>query len=355
MYFIPGHIMIKSPVRVVADLIASGYKKDYDRRFHVFGPWSDIAKVLPPKARVLLHDNHNHLGIGATTVSDWGGWQFGISYGRMHSPREVYDTLSGMGVTYVTWEHGRSQASDSLAGDIMFYNFVFKYVHVVKSFGGVTLGKMPESPPPEEFEDTVAFLGCPKGGHKTGLYHVRDLTTPVFGPHNKKYKAPTKKADAETSPEELVKAASFVVVATKCSKSLPASARSAFRQTPRRRKVMGEQVGDSGSGPTRRGTSRARARQAPWSLLRSTKTSWTATSRRHDAREVTARRIWRWAAAKTASTGTLKSTLPAITMCQRTPVPCSRRSATRERQRAHACRRSSSRAARSSRCSGRRS
>ena len=44
--------------------------------------------------------------------------------------------------------------------------------------------------------------------------------------------------------------------------------------------------------------------------------------------DATARNKCLWATANTASAGALKITLPAITMCQRTPVPCSLSNAT---------------------------
>jgi hypothetical protein len=239
VYFIPGHVMIKSPVRVATDLMSSGYQKNHESRFRIFTPWSDIGKALPKGANVLLHDNHSHLGINAISVSDWGGWQFGISYGRMGSPREIHDMLVKMGVTHMTWDAGKSQAWDSVAGDIMFFDFALKYALSPKSYGGITLAKMPKTPPPDEIEDTVAVIACPRDAYKTGLYHVKDLHVPVFGPRRKKYPKPTIRAGGE--PEELVKEASYVVLSTKCKKTMPAAERSKFMRAPKRRKVGGEQ------------------------------------------------------------------------------------------------------------------
>ncbi len=97
---------------------------------------------------MLLHDNHNHLGIGAETLSDWNGWQYGISYGRQRAPREVWDLLKGMGVTHVAWDTQVSMGWDTVAGDLMFFDFALKRTVKHAKYGGMTLAEMGPLPGP---------------------------------------------------------------------------------------------------------------------------------------------------------------------------------------------------------------
>lgn len=241
VYFLQTHAMIKSPVKAVVDLIAAGHRKttkaEYEARFHVFAPYSDIRKTLPKGATVLLHDNHVHTGLAANTVSDWGGWQFGISYGRLESPKDVYSTLKGLSVTHLLWQSKTSKGWDSLAGDIMFFNFALRYGTERKVFGNTIVAKMPTVPPSGNFNDKVAVLGC-NHGYATGLYRVRELTVPVFGPKKDKYPRP--QANSSTmSHDDLLASAGFAVLDTRCVPSLPVPFRTQFTHAANRLVIKG--------------------------------------------------------------------------------------------------------------------
>jgi hypothetical protein len=240
VYFIPTHAMIKSPIKAVVDLLATGYAKRYDQRYQVYPSFQAIAKALPPGARVLLHDNHVHLGIGAESVSDWGGWQFGISYGRLRSPREVWDLLRGMGVTHVAWDNQVSKGWDSVAGDLVFFDFALKRTAKPSKHGGMTLAEMGPRPAEGPLPSTVAYLGC-NDTYRSGLYELADLTVPVFGPKSRSYPAPRRAGPPRgASAEELAGAAAFVVLDPKCQPSLPASERNSFTLAAKRRVVRGK-------------------------------------------------------------------------------------------------------------------
>jgi hypothetical protein len=239
VYFIPAHAMIKSPQKKVIDLLGAGYRKEYDARLDVFGVYPDVGKALPPDARVLLHDNHVHVGLGRTSVSDWGGWQFGISYGRQKSAREVYDLLSSLKVTHLLWDSQVSKGWDSLAGDIMFFDFALRYGEEPKKFGGSVLARMPKEPPPAELDDRAVFLGC-NDQYKSGLYRLKDLTVPVFGPKRTKFPAPERPGPpAGESADALVADAAFVVIDPRCQKTTPDKVRTGFTLAARRKVVNG--------------------------------------------------------------------------------------------------------------------
>src|SRR5262249_18704956 len=144
----------------------------------------------------------------------------GISYGRQRTPRDVYTLLREMGVTHVVWTAGRSNGWDSLAGDIMFFNFVVNEAKNRKNVGEFIVAKMPPAAPSAPFHDAVVFLGS-NTMYKPGLYAVHDLTVPVFGPKSETYPEPTEKAPpAGTAPSALVAKTNILVLDEKCQKPL---------------------------------------------------------------------------------------------------------------------------------------
>jgi hypothetical protein len=146
-----------------------------------------------------------------------------------------------MGVTHVAWDTQVSKGWDSVAGDIMFFDFAQKRTVKQAKHGGMTLAEMGPAPPPDlPFPTTVATLGC-NDTYKSGLYELADLTVPVFGPRSRAFPRPRRPGPPSGArAEELVHAAAFVVLDTKCHASLPASERSSFVQVAKRRVVRGK-------------------------------------------------------------------------------------------------------------------
>jgi hypothetical protein len=234
VYFIPSHAMITSPVKRVADLLAQGYKKQYRERLDVFDGWVAIGKALPPDAHVMLHENHVHLGLSRRTTSDWGAWQFGISYGRLVTPRAVYDRYRELGVTHLVWVDGVAEGWDSLAGDLVFFDFALRRTVEPRRVGSHTIARMPDQPPPNE-AGMVAVFGT-KGYYKDGLYRIEDLRTPVFGPDRTKF-APPVEALEEDGEDELLAKADFVVLDSSYGRGLESRVTQEFRLAAKRKLV----------------------------------------------------------------------------------------------------------------------
>ncbi len=236
VWFLPNHAMAGSVQKRVIDLIGMGYKKKYEERFKIFAPYTDVAKLLPKRSRVLLHDNHVHVGIGAESVSDWGGWQFGISYGRLGSPRAVWEKYKELGVTHVLWDHTVSKGWDSIGGDLVFFEFATRHTQGIKSVGRTRLGLMPKDPPDEsERSANVLMVSCDARNYPPGLYEVTDLVAPVFGPRQFKWPQPRQQG----SFDDLADDAYFAVVDPGCAEGKSFTKKSAFELVAKRKRIYG--------------------------------------------------------------------------------------------------------------------
>jgi hypothetical protein len=215
VYFIQSHAMIGAPIKRANDLLAAGYKKKYEERLQVFKSWVAIRDALPEDAHVLLHDNHVHLGLSRRTTSDWGTWQYGISYGRLASQREAWQLYRDLGVTHVVWKDLTSKGYDSLAGDLVFFDFALRQTHAKKKVSGHWVARMLEEQPTDEPYGKVVFWGC-NDMYESGLYDLSQMTTPVFGPERARFPKPLIAAEA-VDLGSLLEQADYAVVDPKCA------------------------------------------------------------------------------------------------------------------------------------------
>lgn len=214
VYFIPTHAMLGgAPQKAVVALMSSGYQKMVAKRRQIYGALALIGRNLRPGSKVLVHDSHMHLGLGAMAVLDCGPWQGGISYGRNRSPGMVYDQLHGFGVTHIIWNENREY--DSLAGDFVFYAFVSQYARPQKAVSGIKVALMPRERPPERswLGEMAAVYVC-GGKYQPGQYLLGDLTVPGVGPAH--YPPPRKTAEDAGGNDEIVRTSTFLALEPSC-------------------------------------------------------------------------------------------------------------------------------------------
>lgn len=214
VYFFQTHAMARSPLKKSIDLLSSGFEKRYGARFNVQTSYQNIGKAMPPNGRVLLHETNINLGTGRTTVLDNPGWQYAIEYGAQKSPADVHALLAGLGVTHLHAKPDKTKGTDSLAGDIRFYDYLRRYAENPQQLSSgilAELGEVPEGP----FDDTVAVLSCSQD-YAPGLYQVTDLSTPPFGPRLKELPKPREAATLPDDASRLIAEAEFVVLNPKC-------------------------------------------------------------------------------------------------------------------------------------------
>lgn len=237
VYFFQTHAMAKSPLKKSIDLLSAGFERDYDRRFAVQNGFQAVGAVLPKHARVVVHDENSHLGLEAQSIMDRFPFEYGISYGLQATPRDVYELYRSLGATHVLWT-GKSKGTDSLAGDIMFFDFVQHHTKDLGSPGGMHLGQMPDGPPSEPFNDTVAVFSCP-GSYPNGLYRVQDLRVPVYGPESRHFPAEPPRALPANWDSTLGSLASIAATEDRCSKVDSKLSTLGFRQAVTRSRPGG--------------------------------------------------------------------------------------------------------------------
>jgi hypothetical protein len=229
VYFFQTHSMAKSPLKKSIDLLSSGFEGNYEKRFYIQGQFQAVAQQLPKHSRVVVHDENSHLGLDAQSIMDRFPFEYGISYGLQETPRAVYDLYRNLGATHILWAP-RSKGTDSLAGDIMFYDFVSRRVQYMGAYGGFHLAKMPDAPPTGPFNDTVAVFSC-AGSYPTGLYPVSALRVPVYGPRQRDFPGAPTQPLPEDWATTLPQVAQIAVTEDRCFRNDAQLGRLGFSKT----------------------------------------------------------------------------------------------------------------------------
>ncbi|HEU4534207.1 MAG TPA: hypothetical protein VFS00_08815 [Polyangiaceae bacterium] len=219
-FTLPSHTMTGvAPLQTAMQTLVTGYQKNYQGRLQPFKAFYDVGTSLPPDAKVLLHHTHLRLGLRRQTVTDWLPVVLGLNYGRLGSPEAAYAQLRAWGVTHLFWHGTSTDASDSLAGDLVFWTLALRNAVGPKTFSGYTVAALPPEPPAPRGDD-VLFVGCGKT-YQTGVYPLRDLAVPA---PLARPPAPVYPAPREALPDLTAKTAqphadlvSYVVVETACN------------------------------------------------------------------------------------------------------------------------------------------
>jgi len=234
VYFFRTHSMIHdSPIKSAVDFIATGFAKKYDERLLAFGTMEKISNDLPEAAKVLVHEEHQTLGLQRRRVNDWPGIQGGLVYGRIADPAALHAQLVSWGVTHVVWKDTKSAAIDSVGGDLLFFDWVTRHTEDRKAHGGFRVARLTPKVPEGPFEDLVAYLTCgtsyEQGLYRRGALHLPDKVA------DRAYPAPDTKLLADASnAEELIGRARYVVWNSKCRPEVKSSWLSGFDRVARR-------------------------------------------------------------------------------------------------------------------------
>lgn len=229
--FLPAHALVKrSPYVTSIELIGGWFSKKRPDLEAPLGAYSELESVLPPDARVLVHDEHVVLGIRRPVVSDAIAWQTGIDYSAQLRPSEIWTLLRSFEITHVVWKRDAGFALSSIGGEVAFRYFATNYLEDLKLRRGLRIGAVPPEPPSDDqFFGRVAVLGCEES-YRNGVYPIGALTqTWLRGPPDKSSTpVPEQTIEPTLRPkrlEELFASVDAVRVETKCvpKKRLPRS------------------------------------------------------------------------------------------------------------------------------------
>lgn len=218
VYLMPAHIYVSVPVRAVIDLFSRTPGKPGKDRLVFNDPISGVGKTMPRGAKVLLHDWHTHLGLGVPVVNDCPLHQGGISWVRTPTTREVWDRVKGFGVTHIVSRPGQPREPDTLAGEIVFLNFVQRALGTPKNVDGWLVSVVGDkAPPPGSAPDPVLVYTCGKG-LKPGLYKLADLVIPHL---EKGRRDPRPIKAGSANPSDLAPEAQAIAVEQTCQLAKP--------------------------------------------------------------------------------------------------------------------------------------
>ncbi len=239
VFFYPTHSMVgTSPIKALADMLAYGFQRKYSKRFDYQHAQQAVGALLPPNARLLVHERRDHLGIGRTTVTDFYGDQYGINYARLRAPKRVLRRLRRLGITHLAWKEGQSQGFEPLAGDIVFFEFALRHGLGRRRAGAYRVARMPRRLQQLSGPFTtrkVAVLGC-GSDYPSGIYRLWDLRVPRFGPRKRRFPAPRRKLGPEFRWSDEVFA---VAVESGCEQRLKARTRRLFERAAVRAATWG--------------------------------------------------------------------------------------------------------------------
>lgn len=225
--FIPGHVFVKVPLKTSLDLLAAGYQKKYEERFKLFD-YEKLDAVLPRDARVLLHEQHPHLGLQRPAVHDWVSWQAGINYAGLGTPARIDARYREFKVTHLVWSEKKASGYESVAGDLLFRAYAHRYAKSLRHVAGFSVAAMPDAPLKADaaFNDEVLYFGCAHAG----VTNLDGLSAPSFGPDKHRFAKPhTKFVDADA--DAFADRVGFMVVEKRC-KSRHAKAASLATKFP---------------------------------------------------------------------------------------------------------------------------
>lgn len=233
IFSFPAHSMLGgSPFRAVLDHLSSGFRKEYKQRTDAYPSWVAVRERLQRHDVLLIHEEHMQLGVGVHTVQDFAGFQGGLYYTDSRSPADLLRKLRDYGATHVLWRDASQQRS-TIAEDLLFFDFAARYTTDRQKVSGFNLTKLPEKISDERpFGDVVAFYGCRATddfAYAPGLYHLRQLNiTPFERRPAARLPRPFEPASGESSLEQHLERADFVVINRACHSSAKRDLKAGF-------------------------------------------------------------------------------------------------------------------------------
>jgi hypothetical protein len=163
--FFPSHRTSASAiVKVVADLLARGFRGESREPPQAYPEWEAIDRALPKDAKLLVHEERIRAGISKRTVLDFPGEQGTFYWGEpgASTPAEVWKVLRAHGISHVMWQDRVNQGFDTVAGALSFFDFVTHHTTLIGRFGVFKVARVPDRAPLATPPGEVAYMTCEK-------------------------------------------------------------------------------------------------------------------------------------------------------------------------------------------------
>jgi len=204
-------------------LIQRGFERSGTRVFNEYrASYVALGKATPPNAKLLIHTFGLSLGINRDIVMDSMGFQGLIDYHAMRTPRQLYDRLHALGITYTVHEAAGNYPSPTMQEDVLFHTLVARHGLPTGRFDQMVLTALPPRPPPAEAPYNVLTLDL-RHGYPDGLYPIAELSDWIVRPSDRSGPA---RATQVVTPENQIALlqAADAVLGTPAHRLTPAAA-----------------------------------------------------------------------------------------------------------------------------------
>jgi hypothetical protein len=215
VYFLATHAMAGSAIRRVVENLGFGHAGKYEERFVIEPRITVLSQVLSSDARVLFYEMQSHLGTGREAVRDAVLWQYGLNYCQAKHPSEIHGWLKDLGVTHIVVNGPKSSGSERLAGDFMFFDFVYRRARFSKDVDGLLLFENPEKLPEVPYRDRAILVSCDPV-FKAELHPMASLVQPALGPLSLPRATPIATTQNVAELERWLVGADFAAVVAEC-------------------------------------------------------------------------------------------------------------------------------------------
>ena len=234
--FLPSHRASASAIFAKTALfLGQSDGKESSARLTAYPEWEAMGSALPRGAKVLVHEELIHFGLGAESVGDYPGYQGALYWGEpgASTPADVWRILREQGVTHVAWANNLDHATDTVAGAFAFFDFAAHHTTRLGTYGGFALAAVPHVPPANSTAGEIAYYPCdPDPLFAPGLYPLEamarapgDLRT-AAGPN------------ATASMTDAIARSRYLLYDARCHGPLPGEARQAFELLAARGQAM---------------------------------------------------------------------------------------------------------------------
>lgn len=177
IFFFKTHAMIgDAPVKHLADHLGAGHQRNFSDRFQHFSQtFRDVRGKTPPNAHILVHRNHEKLGLGRQTVVDGSGYQSAIDYLDLEHAGRAYQLLRQLDVTHLMFApFDPGDDNKELAKEVVFRHMAAALAGSTQNVRDVTLVTLLEAAD-VNLATSIGILSC-NSALVPGIYTATSLS-----------------------------------------------------------------------------------------------------------------------------------------------------------------------------------